>query len=186
MVINENTLLKLMEKAYKGGGYHLAVSREPFHGCFMIANYGYSWACVIEDLKMPWAALGMIVKHIGRIPEADEAYLVHKEDIQDEVFDVSTEPLMKLLQKAGTALPTLKKSRLTFDSCNVWQRSDNLEVVLMDPDYEELGCFKEVPAQIVDLCMYAQDAHSAVMIHKITPGDHEKSRIDHLGHIQWT
>ena len=185
MVVDEGKLLKLMAKAYKTGGYHVAVGNEPYP-CYMIAPYGYSWAVLIHKMHMPWAVLGEIVKHIGSIPEADEAYLAQKDEVQDEVWDVAAKPLLNIIGKSRSgSQPALRNTGLVFAERNIWQKADDNQVVLLDPEYEELAVLKTSQAQMVDPCLYARGDHSMVFIGKIAPGPHERERIDHLGKIRW-
>lgn len=185
MVINENTLLKLMEKAYKGSGYH--VISDCSHGNrFMIANYGYAWGVVIERIHMPWSVLGLIVKHIGMIPEDTESFLVNKDNVQTEEFEVAAKPMLGILEKARSVAPALKRTILVFDDRNVWQRSNDQEIVLINPDYEELAVLKDAQPQMVEDCLHARGQHSQIFIGRIKPGDHEKDRVRHLSQILWT
>lgn len=81
MVVSESALRKMMEKAYKGGGYHVATGNTPFGYCLMISNYGYAWCAVIKFEFVPWKVLGRIVSDIGEIPEEPgTAYLVNKDN----------------------------------------------------------------------------------------------------------
>lgn len=185
MVVNESALLKMMEKAYKGSGYHV-ISDCQNGDRFLIANYGYAWGVVIERLHMPWSVKGLIVKHTGIIPEGEEAFLVNKDDVQTEEFEVAAQPLLNILAKAGSVAPALKRTTLVFDGRNVWQRSNDKEVVLLNPDYEEIAALKNAQPFMVDECLSARGQHSHVFIGRIVPGEHEKDRVKHLSKILWT
>lgn len=185
MVVNESALRKMMEKAYKGSGYHVMVSNQR-GSSFMIANYGYAWGVVIEHMHMPWSVLGLIVKHIGMIPESTDAFMVNKDNVQTEEFEVAAKPLLGIMEKSGRVSPALKRTTLVFDDRNVWQRSNDMEIVLFNPDYEELAVLKDAQTFMVEDCMYARGQHSQVFIGRIKPGDHEKDRVKHLSKIQWT
>lgn len=174
MIVNESALLKMMEKAYKGSGYHVMVNNQ--HGSrFMIANYGYAWGVVIERM------------HIGKIPEEDEAYLVNKDNVQDEVFDVAAKPLLGIMERSrASVVPALKRTTLVFDDRNVWQRSNDMEIVLLNPDFEEIAALKDAQPFMVEDCLHARGQHSQVFIGRIKPGDHERDRVNHLSTILWT
>ena len=186
MVINEKTLLKMMQKAYKGGGYHVMFDSRAGRR-IMISNYGYAWGVVIERMHMPWSVLGLIVKHIGKIPEEEEAYLVNKDAVQEEVFDVAAKPMDNIMSQAKVSVaPALKRTQLVFDGRNVWQRSNDLSVILVNPEYEDIAVLIEAQPFMVDQCLYARGRHSQVFIARIQPGEHEHERIDLLGQLRWT
>lgn len=185
MVVNENALLKMMEKAYKGSGYHV-ISDCQNGDRFLIANYGYDWGVVIERMHMPCSVLGLIVKHIGMIPEDTESFLVHKDNVQTEEFEVAAKPIMGMLEKTRSVAPALKRTTLVFDNRNIWQRSNDMEIVLLNPDYEDLAVLKDAQPCMVEDCLYARGQHSHIFIGRIKPGDHEKDRVKHLSKILWT
>lgn len=186
MVVNESALLKQMQNAYKSGGYHVAVGDLPHPGCFMIAPYGYAWCVIIDRLRVPWSVLGLIVKHIGKIPEKDEAYLVHKDSVQEEVFEVAAKPAQLAEQRSRTVtLSALKHTKLIYADRNVWQRCIDQEIVLVNPEYEDIAVLKEAQAQMVDNLLYAKGQHSKVFIGRVAPGEHEKDMITHLSLVRW-
>ena len=187
MVVSESALLKMMEKAYKGSGYHVAVGNTPFGYCLMIANYGYAWLAVIKFEHVPWKVLGRIVSNIGEIPEEPgTAYMVNKDNVQTEEFEVAAKPMLNIMEKARSVAPALKRTTLVFDGRNVWQRSSDLEIVLINPDYEELAVLKDAQPQMVEHCLCARGRHSQVFIARIMPGPHEEARVGHLCQMQWT
>lgn len=187
MVVSESALLKMMEKAYKGSGYHVAVGNTPFGYCMMIANYGYAWLAVIKFEHVPWKVLGRIVSNIGEIPEdPGTAYMVNKDNVQTEEYEVAAKPMLNIMEKARSVAPALKRTTLVFDGWNVWQRSSDLEIVLFNPDYEELAVLKDAQPCMVENCLHARGQHSQIFICRIKPGDHEQDRVKHLSEILWT
>lgn len=187
MVVSESALRKMMDKAYKGGGYHVATGNTPFGDCLMIANYGYAWCAVIKFVHVPWPVLGRIVSDIGEIPEdPGTAYLVNKDNVQTEEYDVAAKPILGMLARTNSVAPALKRTTLVFDGRNVWQRSDSMEIVMLNPDYEELAVLKDAQPFMVEDCLCARGQHSQIFIGRIRPGDHEKDRVRHLSQILWT
>ena len=189
MIVNESGLLKAMRDSYKGSGYHVAFGEvfERWH--YLIASYGYSWGVVIRSDKMPRKVLGLLVEHIGKLPEDGEAYLCRKdEDAQDEIFSVAAKPLLlKLGEARGKVLPSIRKTRLIWDGENVWQSAEMDDVVLMRPDYEDIAIFQNqnMRPKMVDGCLYVEGQQSYVMIHKSVPGEADRETVANLGRHLW-
>ena len=138
MVINESGLLEAMKDSYKCGGYHVALTVVHNKKCYLIAGYGYGWAAVIRQNKMPRKALGLLAEHIGRLPEEGDAFLLRKDnDAQDEMLHVAINPIGDKLKAAGKSYVAIRRSRLTWDGDNVWQTAEK-EVALIRPDLEKM------------------------------------------------
>ena len=189
MIVNESGLLKAMKDSYKSGGYHVAFGEVFERWYFLIASYGYSWGVVIRSDKTPRKVLGLLVEHIGKLPEDGEAYLCRKdEDAQDEIFSVAAKPLLiKLGEARGKVLPNIRKTKLTWNSENVWQSAEMDDVVLICPDYEDIAIFQNqnVSPQIVGSFLYVEGQQSYVMIHKSVPGETDRDRVANLGKHLW-
>lgn len=190
MIVNESGLLAAMKASYKAGGYHVAVGTVFAKKCYVIAGYGYGWAVVIRQTKMPRKVLGLLAEHIGRLPDNEEAFLCRKDnDAQDEIFDVAAMPVLNMLGEAqSTNLPTVRKTRLVWDGADVWQLTDcrsESDAILMRPDLEKIVIFKDTFPKMVGKYLYISGGVSEVMIHQITPGETDKEMVANIGQHHW-
>ena len=189
MIVNESGLLKAMRDSYKGSGYHIAFGEvfERWH--YLIASYDYSWGVVVRSDKTPRKVLGLLVAHIGKLPEDGEAYLCRKdEDAQDEIFSVAAKPLLLKLGEAGRGvIPGIRKTRLIWDGENVWQSTELEDVVLIRPEYEDIAIFQNqnMRPKMVGGCLYVEGQQSYVIIHKTVPGAADRETVANLGRHLW-
>ena len=185
MVINESGLLAAMKDSYKCGGYHVALTVVHNKKCYLIAGYGYGWAAVIRQHKMPRKVLGLLAEHIGRLPEEGDAFLLRKDnDAQDEMLHVAINPIGDKLKAAGKSYVAIRRSRLTWDGDNVWQTAEK-EVALIRPDLEKMIEFKDTSPRLVDRCLYVEGQVSMAYIHRSVPGENERDKVASLGATLW-
>ena len=181
MVIHETALVRQMKAAYKDGGYIVACRRET------TAIMSSTWITEVQNEHLPREALGLIAQHLGFLPEEGEAYRTLKgEDepsVQTMLFDTAIRPMAALeaalADQANAPRVELRKTLLTFDGWNLWQKRGNGGMVLVDPELESIFRKKDDVILIED-GLYKQGLFSRVFI---MPGRDEKHQreLDHLG-----
>lgn len=92
MVIGENSLVREMKEAFKGGGYTIIC--RPGEATVIMCPY---WAVEINDENLPREVLSLLALHMGYLPKEGEAYKIMKagQEIQQKVEQ--TEEKLKIL-----------------------------------------------------------------------------------------
>ena len=187
MIVNEGGLLKAMKASYKDG-YHVAAGLIGDREYMMIISYGYSWAVAIQRDNVPRKVLGLIAEHIGKLPQNRDAYQVKRdEDPQEEMFRVATEPLFRLIEAAQEAdtISKMLKTKLVYGGRNVWQRLDDMEVMLIPPRNENIAMWKKMEAKRVENYICLKGQLSQVFISRAAPGKEEQTMLDRMGKTLW-
>ena len=129
-MLNEKGLAAVMRERWRGGGYEVAEA----DGWIMIWAGGVAVRC--RRAALPRKCLGMIVEHIGEIPEG-VCYRVSKEGgaqtaLRDEPMDFWS----RLLDEGiGSDLHRIKPTQLHLNGARLWQDMKDLRVVTVDPGY---------------------------------------------------
>lgn len=128
-MLNEKRTVAALKAAFKGGGYKVL-----FNGPLVSVRAGY-WAFEIGRDLLPREVLGKIVEHIGVLPGDGEAYFCHKESIGQTVnLDEELLAWEKLRAEARKARTPVRVTRLFADGLQVWQETQSMRVVLIDPE----------------------------------------------------
>lgn len=139
MVINEKALANRMKDAYKGGGYTVAVTG------YMHCIQTPTWVALIHTENLPRDVIGLLAAHMGFLPAEGTAHKITKAkdgpQVQCMIFEDAVKPIEELL--AADIAVGMKKTGLTLDGWNVWQRNIGLGVELLSPDLEALLRKKE-------------------------------------------
>lgn len=184
MVIKDKALIQCMKDAYKGGGYNIV--KRPYGRTVIYTPF---WMVQIDDANVPREALSLLALHMGFLPEENEAYKIFKGEkdpvVQKQIF----EKAMLTVQKMEACLPAsdgpgyqAKKTVLTFDGWNVWQKTAGLEVILIDPVYERLFRKRE-KAVVAGNALYMQGTISRAWVMRRTDGP--EHQMEHLAQMQW-
>lgn len=184
MIINEKGLVRAMKEAYRYGGYKVAGIGMEDNPYLMINNR--FWAVEIEMENMPRKALGLLAEHVGKIPAIGEAYQVKKGEVQTVIYATAVSPIHDLDEQAmEDDLPKVCETSLTWNGANIWQRADNMEIVLINPDFEDIVDFSNRPVHMVGDALYVEGEISwaYIMRRKILEGDAANAR--HLAQMQW-
>ena len=183
MIINEKALVQEMKAAYKGWGYTVIV--RPGDKWVFKTD---SWMVQIDGQgNVPNTVLSLIVLHMGELPKKESACRIYKVDtgpaIQKEVFAVVNEAIEKLEALALNSEPEpIQRTKLMFGSYRVWQKEEDMEIFLMDPNDTRIIDSKEIVA--VGEGIYAEgDISWAFALRRIDAA--EKAHIDHLAQMQW-
>ena len=186
MVINDKALVREMKRAYKGGGYNVIIRP----GGRTVINC-FSWAVEIENENLPREVLSVLALHMGCLPEEGETYKIMKgakePTVQKMIFDTAMEPVRRLEQAvadATEAVPVaVKKTMLTFDGWNVWQKTGNNGILLVDPAYEMMLRKLEDVIAAGD-AIYKEGAISKAYIMRGKAEMYE-NQLNYLGQIPW-
>lgn len=186
MVINEKTLVREMKEAYKSGGY--TVICRPGETTVIFCP---SWVVEINNENLPREVLGLLALHMGYLPKEGEAYKIMKADkeptVQKMLFDTAISMVRTLEIKAAEAQDAIpvkvKKTLLTFDGCNVWQKTGNNGILLIDPEYESILRKKEDTIMVGE-AIYKEGEVSKAYILRVLDSRWE-NQLNHLGQIPW-
>jgi len=186
VVINEKALLREMKEVFKGGGY--TVICRPAETTVIMCP---SWAVEINDENLPREVLSLLALHMGYLPKAGEAYKIMKADkeptVQKMLFDTAISPIRTMEVRVAEAQDTIpvavKKTLLTFDGCNVWQKTGNNGIVLIDPEYESILRKKDDVIMAGD-AIYKEGEVSKVYVFRVMDARWE-NQLNHLGQIPW-
>lgn len=186
MVIRERSLVREMKEAYKGGGY--TVICRPGETTVILC---LAWAVEINNENLPREVLSLLALHMGYLPKEGEAYKILKADkeptVQKMLFDTAILPVRTLEAKTAEMLNSVpvdvKKTLLTFDGCNVWQKTGNNGIILIDPEYESILRKKDDVIMAGD-AIYKEGEVSKVYVMRVNDAAHE-NQLNHLGQIPW-
>lgn len=186
MVISEKSLVREMKEAFKGGGY--TVICRPGETTVIMCP---SWAVEINNENLPREALGLLALHMGYLPKEGEAYKIMKADkeptVQKMLFETAISPVRTLeinVAKTQDTIPVkVKKTLLTFDGCNVWQKIGNNGIVLIAPECESILRKKDDVIMAGD-AIYKEGEVSKAYIFRALDARWE-NQLNHLGQIPW-
>lgn len=186
MVIREKSLVREIKEAYKGGGYTV-ICRDEETTVIMCTH----WMVEINDENLPREVLSLLALHMGYLPKEGEAYKIMKADkeptVQKMLFETAISTVHTLASRVAEAQLTtsvgVKKTLLTFDGYNVWQKTGNNGIVLIDPEYESILRKKDDVIMAGD-AIYKEGEVSKVYVMRVNDTAHE-NQLNHLGQIPW-
>ena len=186
MVISEKTLVREIKAAYKGGGY-VVISRPGGRTAFWTPQ----WTVEIDTDNLPREVLALLALHMGCLPEEGRSYRIMKgkdePTVQTMLFESAIIPIRNLEAAVATAAELVtvnaRKTVLTFDGWNLWQKIGNNGCLLVDPEYEQL-LRKRDDVVVVGDYLYKEGEISKVYIMRGDEPGYE-NQINHLGQIPW-
>lgn len=186
MVINEKTLVREMKEAFKGGGYTVICREE--ETTMILCPY---WAVQINNENLPREVLSLLALHMGYLPKEGEAYKIMKADkeptVQKMLFETALIMIRKLeqpmLHQNVAPLVDVKKTLLTFDGCNVWQKTGNQGIILMNPEYESILRKKDAVIMAGN-AIHKEGEVSRAWVFRVEESKWE-NQINHLSQIPW-
>lgn len=186
MVISEKTLVRELKEAYKGGGY-IVITRPGGRTAFWTPN----WTVEIDNDNLPREVLALLALHMGCLPEEGRAYKILKgkdePTVQTMLFETAIIPIRNLEGAVALAADTVpvpvRKTVLTFDGWNIWQKTGNNGILLVDPAYEQL-MRKLEDVTVAGEYLYKEGEISKVYIHQGKEPRFE-NQLNHLGQIPW-
>lgn len=186
-MLNEKRAAAALRDAYKGNGYKVLLN----NGLISV-RAGY-WAFEIGEEFLPREVLGRIVEHIGVIPGNGEAYLCRKGNV-GQTLSIDEELLAweSLREAARKARTPVRATRLFADGLQIWQETQKMRVVLIDPErlqivdpdfYNTAMCAEgEDPPDRIFLC--GLDEHSLAVVIACERGEHDGG-LAHLDGFPW-
>lgn len=186
MVIREQSLVREMKEAFKGGGYTVIYT----HEATMVILCS-SWVVEINNENIPREVLSLLALHMGYLPDVGEAYKIMKADkeptVQKMLFETALLMIRKLelplMHKEKNPKVEVKKTLLTFDGCNVWQKIGNNGIVLIAPECESILRKKDDVIMAGD-AIYKEGEVSKAYIFRALDARWE-NQLNHLGQIPW-
>lgn len=187
MIIKEKGLLRLMKEANRGSGYTVMVGHVSGEDHLCVSHRG--WKVGIEMSAVPRKILGLMVEHIGKLPKYGEAFKVQKAAVQTELFDVAKDPFMDLLQCMDywEHHKLMKRTRLEWNGCQIWQAPKDQSIVLMNPNLMDLAAFADsaFEVKLSGTMLMIQGERSFAAVVKEFVDDGEKPLLEHLTNMQW-
>lgn len=186
MVINEKVLVRELKAAYKSGGY-IVINRPGGRTVFWTP----AWTVEINTENLPREVLALLALHMGCLPEEGRSYRIMKgkdePTVQTMLFESAIIPIRNLeeaVQMAAEVMTvTARKTVLTFDGWNIWQKIGNNGCLLVNPTCEQL-LRKRDEVIIVGDYLYKEGEISKVYILRGNEPRHE-NQLNHLGQILW-
>lgn len=182
MVIDEKGLLSAMKDAYKkkSTGYKVAARISPKGERELILS-GPGWSAEIARENAPRKVLGVIVEHVGDLPDEGMAFQVQEKNVQTEIFNVAVpdpaEPV------AGARV---KRTNLTYNGYQIWQRMDDLNVFMVAPKIEDLlDNYNREVRLTEDGAFYVEGIASRLHIQPLQVQQNELPALHHLAKMQW-
>lgn len=182
MVIDEKALVSLMKRDYRAGAYRVAAP-----GPESLVIQGFGWVVRLEGDNVPREVLSLIVRHMGFLPAEQTAWRILKGKkepiVQEEMLAIALETAQVAELKEQVRVRTVKKTGLSFEGWNVWQCTDNMKILLMEPGREGLlDSFDGVYA--AGEGMYKEGLASRVYIWAERDENHPE-QLKHLADMQW-
>ena len=183
MVINEKGLCVAMKDAFKkrSTGYKVA-ARFDEHGTDQeIVLSAPGWTVIINRENAPRKVMGLIVEHMGDLPQIGRACHVQDEQTQAEIYDMAVPETAELVSGAG-----IRRTNLTWCGCQIWQRTDNLEVFMVTPKIEDLLDNYNVTLKLTTAGQfYAEGKASKIYFEPMQVMKDRMVALNHLAKLQW-
>lgn len=182
MVINEKGLCAAMKAAYKkkSTGYKVAVKLNDRKEEEVVIS-APGWVAIIARENAPRKVLGLIVEHVGDLPGEGEAYQVQDTTTQAEIFSMA-------IYDHGNPVAgaVVKRTPLNYNGYQIWQRTDNQEVFMMDARSEDLlDAFNRNVVLTENGMFRAAGVASELYIRPLQVKQNELLALHHLAKLQW-
>ena len=182
MVINEKGLCTAMKDAFKkrSTGYKVAF-RYNTGAEKEIILVAPEWTAILNWENAPRKAMGLIVEHLGDLPQIDRAWHVQDEQTQTEIFDLA-------IPEASNPIPgvDVRRTQLNWQGYQIWQRTDNLEVFVVQPRLEDLLDNYNMTVKLTeDGQLFAAGVASRLYIKPLGVMQDKMPALNHLAKMQW-
>lgn len=182
MVIDEKGLLTAMKDAFKkkSTGYKVA-ARVTEDGEEELILSAPGWTTIISRENAPRKVMGLIVEHVGDLPKAGEAYQVQDKNVQAEIFRVAV---------PTPAIPVkdveVRRTNLTYSGYQIWQRTDNLNVFMLAPKFEDMmDNYNRAVMLTEDGMLYVEGVASRLYLLPLQAMQNETPALHHLAKMRW-
>ena len=187
MVVNEKALKSCLKDAYRNRSFTVAA----YDDSIMI-NGGF-WLVIINSDEVPSSALGLFGEWMRKIPKDGEAYRVIKGDagpiIQKQLLQEALDPVKEMERRWSDSVGdktdgVMRRTGLRFEGAQIWQNSEDLSVLMIDPRYEAmLERIKDISR--VGMGLYSADNVSTAWILGVDSRGSTKEKLDHLAQFRW-
>ena len=178
MTFNEKGLLRAMKQCYKRHGYTAA---QMDNGLLVCCDM---WGVVIRDDCVPYSLKSLIVLHAGRLPDVDEALMIHKDEVASEFYDVATLRLRQIREGLKGRTERILPTRLTMDGKLLWQRARDLKMAIVDPEATQVLDWGDLDAWVAAGAIAAENVVGIVWAETEVP-EERKRMLDHLEEMQF-
>lgn len=179
MVINEKGLIRAMKEAYKTEGYEIVCTEQGGAKEIHIETQKWRVTCVLKYL--PRKVLGMIVEHLGEIPEPEQAVQVKKKEIQTMLFTKKCDGFGGITPDDCVNPPRAVKSDISYRGGNIWQQRCGNKTLWISPALEDIMLIKTAVSCLGEKVLNITGALSSVSIKQSEPQDAEDKRV--LGYL---
>ena len=180
MTIYDKGLIRAMKKAYRDGGYDVAVTENGV----LIQSDG--WGVEITAEAVPNSVKSLIVLHNGSLPRMDSAVHVCKEECADAILDIVASTMEDLAKGyAVTGGSRIKPTRLTMDGCRVWQTTDKLSVRLVDIEDQQILAGMCLEGILISGAIYGRSWFGSMYVRTQVVPVEDAPLIEHLAQMQW-
>lgn len=182
MVINEKGLCAAMKDAFKkrSTGYKVAarydggVEQE-------IVLVAPGWTAILNRENAPRKVMGLIVEHLGDLPQVGRAFHVQDEQTQTEIFDMAIPEASELIPGVD-----VRRTNLTWCGYQIWQRTDNLDVFMVSPKVEDLLDNYNMRVRLTEVGQfYAEGVASKLYFEPLQVMQDKMPALHHLAKMQW-
>ena len=185
-MISERGLVAAMKDAWKNGAYNVIAYEE--NDVERLAVDGGFWLVDTPRIHFPRKALALIVEHAGEIPENAAYSLSKKGGLQALVHPITLQRVQSFYQLMREN-PTMdvEKTKLTWQEREVWQKPEDMEVMLFEKLYLDIidqkadDYFQEVYG---DTLFFVGDRSMAAIMPVVNESD--KLFLAHLSQMPWT
>lgn len=180
MTIYDKGLIRAMKRAYRDGGYYVAVTDNGV----LIQSGG--WGVEITADAVPNSVKSLIVLHNGCLPAMGRAVHVRKGECADAILEIVI-GTMEDMAKAYTATggSKIKPTRLTMDGCRVWQTTDRMIVRLVDVDDQQILDGHSLEGYLISGVIYGRNWFGSMYIRTQMVQQEDVPLMDHLSQMQW-
>ena len=180
MTIYDKGLIRAMKKAYRDGGYYVAVTDNGV----LIQSDG--WGVEITAEAVPNSVKSLIVLHNGCLPRMNTAVHVAKGECADAILETVTgamDDLAKTYTTTGGHI--IKPTRLTMDGCRVWQTTDALKIRLVDVEDQQILTAESFDARLVAGAIYGRSWFGSMYVRTQMVVPEDRPLVEHLAQMQW-
>lgn len=182
MVIDESGLRAAMTEASKkkSTGYKVAdrLTEDDEEEIILSAP---GWTAIISRENVPRKILGLIVEHVGDLPSAGEAFQVKDTEAQAEIMKMAVPKPGNIV--AGAAV---RRTNLTYNGYQIWQRKDNFNVFMLAPKLEDLLVNYNGDIQLTeDGLFFSEGVASKLYIQPLQVMQNDLPVLNHLAKMQW-
>ena len=182
MVINEKGLCAAMKDAFKkrSTGYKVAARwNEGVEQEIVLVTP--EWTVILNRENAPRKVMGLIVEHMGDLPQVGRACHVQDDQTQAEIYDIAVPENSKLIPDAG-----VRRTNLTWCGCQIWQRTDNLDVFMVLPRVEDLLDNYNMSVCVTeDGRFYAKGKASELYFKPLQVLKDQMTALHHLAKLRW-